>query len=101
MALEVKKDEINSMEDTVELVLLELAAGAVSETKTVNKGGLNGRPPDPRDPDKSSDKESQAPINDDEMIVTIGREGAEGADTFTLTEELFCQLTQEMTFGII
>jgi hypothetical protein len=52
----------------IEVFLLE-----VSETS--NNGGLNDRPPDPREPDKSNDNESQEPITEEEMIVTTGMDG--------------------------
>jgi hypothetical protein len=78
-------------EKEIEVFMLEV-------TETWNNGGWNDRPPDPREPDKSNDNESQEPITEEEMIVTTGREGWEGADTVTLIDTLLCQSTQGITF---
>ena len=65
---------------------------------TSNDTDSKGRPPEPREPERSNDKKSQAPITDEAIIVTTGTEGLDGRDTTTLTEELFCQPTQGTTF---
>jgi hypothetical protein len=87
--LEDKKEVIDSMDEL---------RGAGPSRETSNEADSNGRPPEPREADKSNDNESQAPITEDEMIVTTGTSGLNGGEIFTRTEELFCHPTQGITF---
>jgi hypothetical protein len=69
------------------MVLLE------SERCAANTGVKKALPPDPLEPERSIDRESQGPINEGEAIFTTGREGLEGADKEIDSEGLDCQLS--------
>jgi hypothetical protein len=73
---------------------VELRKEEVAVELIANETLLNDRPPDPRLLDRSSNKESQGPIDVGEMIVTTGIEGTAGPDTVTFIDGLHFQSPQ-------
>lgn len=61
----------------------------------LNNTPVNERPPAPRLLDRSKVNGSQGPMEDGEMMLTIGMAGDEGAEIVTFIDGLYLQVLQE------